>query len=643
LLSFSWLCSLSSQAEYDVETHTIVDDGWAQIDLPFNFPFYGELFGTSFMFANGVVGFINPTAIAGTGIVDDGLCCNAFDFTQSNNNYGTHGAVRFNYLIAPWHTDLIDHPNSQGVFKTQGGCDTVDSCYQSYFWENISEYYDATDLNTFSTTIEPLGSIAFNYTQVDIQSHSVSVFISGDFSNSNEYEQWYYNHPSNGGVYWNSADSTPIEIPESLSICEIAPDASLACLYRPATWAGAYYDQQCGISALYDSGCDGYAIAYLAQQCAISVLYDSSCTGYASAYYAQQCGISGLYDTGCSNYETAYFDNQCVLDPLYSPACSGWYYVEEEPIDETVWEEEYGATDEDYEEIPVYETETNYSEVEIPSFDDLFDGSDTNVPTFETDYQETTTSFDAIVIAEVEAEIEMFFAEMDIEMPEIDMFDEPMEEEIDEPTIEPEQEETETDQGVTNEEDTETSEETSEEEPVDDEPELEPEEEIEEEIEEEPMEEEIDEEESEEQEAEEVEEEVEEEREEAEPVEKEVVMVAKVEPKKLTAKEKQKAREKKMREIITEKLKNLAIEIGEASSLKAQKELQAYIIALLNYNSGFSSYNLQLTDGNFYESRIIYPIRLPDSLRGRRIGLASELLHKQLVDIQWSEGYGTRQ
>jgi hypothetical protein len=444
-------------------------------------------------------------------------------------------------------------------------------------------------------------------------------------------------------VYWNSADSTPIEIPESLSICEIAPDASLACLYRPATWAGAYYDQQCGISSLYDSGCDGYAIAYLAQQCAISVLYDSSCTGYATAYYAQQCGISGLYDTGCSNYETAYFDNQCVLDPLYSPACSGWYYVEEEPIDETVWDEEYGTVDEDYTDMPVYEPEYTYTEPEIPEISVDMPSTDTYALPEMPEYQETTLSFDAIVIAEVEAEIEMFFAEMDVEMPEIEMFDEPVEEDINEPTIEPEQEEIEEDQGVTNEENPETSEETSEEEAIDDEPELEPEEEIEEEIEEEPMEEEIDEEESEEQEAEETEEEVEEEREEAEPVEKEVVMVAKVEPKKLTAKQKQAAREKKMREIITEKLKNLAIEIGEASSLKAQKELQAYIIALLNYNSGFSSYNLQLTDGNFYESRIIYPIRLPDSLRGRRIGLASELLHKQLVDIQWSEGYGTRQ
>jgi len=193
-----------------------------------------------------------------------------------------------------------------------------------------------------------------------------------------------------------------------------------------------------------------------------------------------------------------------------------------------------------------------------------------------------------------------------------------VEEEINEPTIEPEEEEIETDTGSTNEENTETSEEDAtsvEEEEVDD---------------------------SETEESETTEEEPAEATEEEETIQEEEqeVMVAKVEPKKPTAAEKKKARQKKIREIITEKLKNLAVEMGEASSLKAQKELQAYIIALLNYNSGFSSYNLQLTDVDFYDSRVIYDIRLPDSLRGRRIGLASELLHKQLVDIQWSEGYG---
>ena len=117
-------------------------------------------------------------------------------------------------------------------------------------------------------------------------------------------------------------------------------------------------------------------------------------------------------------------------------------------------------------------------------------------------------------------------------------------------------------------------------------------------------------------------------------------MVAKTEPKKLTAKQKQKSKDKKMREIISDKLKNLAVEVGEASTIEAQTQLQNIIIALLGYNQGFSNYNTQLTDVNFYESKVIYDLRLPDSLRGRRIGLASELLHKKMVDIQWEEGYG---
>ena len=86
LALFSWQSSLG---EYEVITHDIGDDQYIQVGLPFNFPFYGQVFGTSFMFTNGVIGFINPTEIAGTGIVNDGLCCNAYDFTQTNNNYGT--------------------------------------------------------------------------------------------------------------------------------------------------------------------------------------------------------------------------------------------------------------------------------------------------------------------------------------------------------------------------------------------------------------------------------------------------------------------------------------------------------------------------------------------------------------------------
>ena len=176
LLSFSWLCWQPSQADPPILEHTIVDDGWVQIDLGFTFPLYDRTFITSFMFANGVVGFISPTEIPGTGIQNDGLCCNAYDFdnvayADLGATYGgNYGGVRFDYLVAPWHTDLIDI--GAGVFKTQG-----DATFQSYFWENISEYYDVNDLNTFSTTLYPLGNIKFQYQKLDIQSHKVSVFV----------------------------------------------------------------------------------------------------------------------------------------------------------------------------------------------------------------------------------------------------------------------------------------------------------------------------------------------------------------------------------------------------------------------------------------------------------------------------------
>ena len=175
LLSFLWLFSQLSLADPEKEEVTIVDDGWVEVPLDFTFPFYGNSYVTSFMFSNGVIGFMNPNTIPGTGIVYDGLCCNSFDFTASNNNYGNYGGVRFDYVIMPWHTDLIDIGG--GKFYIQG-----DDTFQSYFWENISEYYDNTDLNTFDATIYPTGNIRFAYQAVDIQSHSVTVAIAVSYT-----------------------------------------------------------------------------------------------------------------------------------------------------------------------------------------------------------------------------------------------------------------------------------------------------------------------------------------------------------------------------------------------------------------------------------------------------------------------------
>ena len=283
LLLFLWLFSQGSLADPEKEEVTIVDDGWVEVPLDFTFPFYGNNYVTSFMFSNGVIGFLDPANIPGTGIQNDGLCCNSFDFTTTayadmGATYGgSHAGVRFDYVIMPWHTDLIDI--GTGKFYIQG-----DDTFQAYFWENISEYYDQSDLNTFDTTIYPTGNIRFAYQAVDVQSHSVTVAIVGDLS-AGEYTQWFYNNRStDGGVYWTSGDTAPVEISGGQSICDVDSTASYVCTYYAVGYAEEVYNNACAASPLYDSGCPGWAAAYLSQQCGISSLYSPSCDGYEQAY-----------------------------------------------------------------------------------------------------------------------------------------------------------------------------------------------------------------------------------------------------------------------------------------------------------------------------------------------------------------------
>ena len=105
----------------------------------------------------------------------------------------------------------------------------------------------------------------------------------------------------------------------------------------------------------------------------------------------------------------------------------------------------------------------------------------------------------------------------------------------------------------------------------------------------------------------------------------------------LTKAQKKKAKEKKMREIITEKLKKLEIAVGKAESLKDQQALQQLIAVLINYVPGFDSYGQLMIPGvDFYQSESIYKDKkIPENQRGLLNGLASELLHKKMVDMQY--------
>ena len=110
----------------------------------------------------------------------------------------------------------------------------------------------------------------------------------------------------------------------------------------------------------------------------------------------------------------------------------------------------------------------------------------------------------------------------------------------------------------------------------------------------------------------------------------------------MTKEEKEKAKLKKMKEIIKEKLKKLADFMGKAVDLEQQQALQAQIAALINYVPGFNKYGEYYIPGTyFYPDEEIYPNkRIPENNRGLRNGLANEILHEKMVDEQYKEGFG---
>jgi hypothetical protein len=247
-----WLVALLAcigLAQAQVIQHQISDDGYARVPLQFPFPYNGRVFTESYMFSNGVVGFLNPT---------NSWCCSGFDLRTTTGS-------PFDFAIMPLQTDLINY--GSGRFLTQGSTQ-----FQRYTWENISEYGAPQNLNTFNVEIKPSGYIGINYEQINISPwRPVTIGMTGDTSQG-QFTQYYHGSGFTEG-------------------------AGRSYTYNP---------DPCSDNPLYSSTCPGYAEAYLAQQCTANPLYSPSCPGYADAYYAQQCTINPLYDRTCPGFAEAY-------------------------------------------------------------------------------------------------------------------------------------------------------------------------------------------------------------------------------------------------------------------------------------------------------------------------------------------------
>ena len=289
--------------------HNMWDDGHVHVPLQFGFPFFGKTFTNSVMYDNGVVGFFAPatttTQKIGCDPAVDGYCGGNNWYSQP---YSTVTGPQWNYMIAPLHTDMRPVPGS--VYSTTG-----DATQMTYRWQDVGEYYNPSNLNTFSLQIKPSGFIGVNYEKINLGQSNVSVGLTGDLSKG-EYAQHFW-QPA--GTIINSIPNWNV-LGTGVDLCATDPLSSNTC----PGYAAAYLSQQCTISPLYSAQCPGYADAYFTQQCNANPLYNVNCAGYASAYLNYQCSLDPLYSTTCSGYEKAYHDKQCSINPLYATDCAGY-------------------------------------------------------------------------------------------------------------------------------------------------------------------------------------------------------------------------------------------------------------------------------------------------------------------------------
>ena len=95
------------------------------------------------------------------------------------------------------------------------------------------------------------------------------------------------------------------------------------------------------------------------------------------------------------------------------------------------------------------------------------------------------------------------------------------------------------------------------------------------------------------------------------------------------------AKKEKVKKLMTDKAKDLALNMSNAVSLDAQKQMQAEVLALINFTPGFHQYGYTIAGGYYPDGQLYKSDQLPESRRGLRNGLAQQILHEKMIDMQW--------
>jgi hypothetical protein len=302
------------------------DDGWANVPLPFTFPFFDKTFNNSTMYSNGAVQFGPPV----TGFPSNNtFCCSGITIDRNTPS-------AYNYSILMMQDDLYGATGNNHY--SLGTSNTM-----TYGWYNVERLGMPQNKTSFELKIDSTGGIDMRWTGALLSYSSPAIGVIGDASKgefavlqqggltANTFSipgltQWTTGQTPD--IIIDPCTTNPLYAPSCPGYqaayteqqCSINPLYSITC----SGYQAAYTQQQCSINPLYSMTCSGYQAAYHSQQCSFNPLYSTDCPGYASAYLNQQCSLNALYSTTCSGYEQAYFNQQCTLNSLYNTQCPGY-------------------------------------------------------------------------------------------------------------------------------------------------------------------------------------------------------------------------------------------------------------------------------------------------------------------------------
>jgi len=279
------------------------DDGFANVPLQFDFPFFNKTFNNSTMYSNGAVQFGPP--VLGFP-ANNTFCCNGITIDRN-----TPGA--YNYSILVLQTDLY---GASGRNHYSLGTATN----MTYGWYGVERLGDSVNKNNFELKITNTGSIDMRWSGALITMNTPTIGVIGDAVLGEfaviQQGSLNQNFSLSELTQWTTGQTLDF----ILDPCLTNPLYAETCVGYQA----ANLIQQCSANALYATTCIGYQAAYLTQQCNANALYSSSCVGYQSAYFTQQCNADSLYDINCSGHAAAYLTQQCSLNTLYSTTCLGY-------------------------------------------------------------------------------------------------------------------------------------------------------------------------------------------------------------------------------------------------------------------------------------------------------------------------------